>query len=221
MALRIQIVMQGRSNVAEDQFVNTIHVDKASYTAGDEDTISQAIFTAQSSAPPGGGHPISWYWSRFLDPGLAQVRVYDLSQPEPRPPHIASLGMLAPPTGSNDLPEEVSLCMSFHGLPPYTARRRGRIYLGPLSTIALGDDSGTAGINPSRPDPEFQLAATHYGHALAQELQTAGYVWCIRSTRPSENFVRVVGGHVDNAWDTQRRRGVKPTARYIWPDIGS
>jgi hypothetical protein len=40
-----------------------------------------------------------------------------------------------------------------------------------------------------------------------------GVPWCIRSTTPSENFVPIVGGYIDNAFDTQRRRGPADTAR--------
>jgi hypothetical protein len=52
---------------------------------------------------------------------------------------------------------------------------------------------------------------------VAMSTTAVGFpTWVIRSTVPLENFIQVTNGHIDNAWDTQRRRGPATTARTVW-----
>lgn len=138
------------------------------------------------------------------------------------------------------LPSEVSLCLSFRNnngatpgggnfqTPP--AQRRGRIYLGPI-----GQARNVAGpFAEGRPD----AAVGDYARAAAAVLITpAGPLpperWVIYSRpfagrplteRPNRPPLRAIPARpgtaylvqetwTDNAWDTQRRRGERPTAR--------
>jgi hypothetical protein len=45
-----------------------------------------------------------------------------------------------------------------------------------------------------------------------------GNGWSIRSSVPTENFVPVVAGWMDNSFDTQRSRGTDATVRIVFPD---
>ena len=108
-----------------------------------------------------------------------------------------------------------AICASFHGGAPITARRRGRIYVGPLGTLGVAADVTNA---PHRPATAFM---THLRDAMSR-LRTQSLalstpcIWVIRSSMPSVNYVPVIGGWVDNAWDTQRRRGPVASARLTW-----
>lgn len=141
------------------------------------------------------------------------------------------------------LPREVALAMSFHGdlspvpeegavaaIPssesaidqgaPAThsghtrprARRRGRIFLGPLATSALRVTSGTAEQRPHQ--TVIDTLATAAGQLHTGTMVTAGEVWIVGSRRDNIGYP-VTGGWVDDEFDTQRRRQIKPTARTV------
>lgn len=149
-----------------------------------------------------------------LDPYLAEnlagtgtLRLYDLSDPEPRQPFAGYAMTLTP--GTSNLPSEVSLCMSFQGDPTSgqpQARRRGRVYIGPLSDDALASATG-------RPAELFVTALVNAGQALLDASQaSATWDWIVWSPTAASQFV-VTNGWVDNEFDTQRRRGLRATGR--------
>jgi hypothetical protein len=110
------------------------------------------------------------------------------------------------------LPGEVAVVLSFHSLltdvPEEVgatrpgARHRGRIYFGPLNTASL--DASTATVEPA-------TNAALRGAALSfMALTTAPWSqW----SRADAVMRTITGGYVDNAFDTQRRRGIAATAR--------
>lgn len=118
-------------------------------------------------------------------------------------------------TGTN-LPAEVAVCLSFAaefgadvefapGSRP-RGRDRGRIYIGPLNVGAI------AAASPGRvvPDGTLQIALIESAKMLkATPIPGSWAVWSRRSARvlPVDNF------WVDDAMDTQRRRGERPLAR--------
>ncbi len=125
------------------------------------------------------------------------------------------------------LPAEVAIGLSFHAdlddvpetaanptPPPLTirpaARRRGRVYLGPWSrTNVLGADVATGDGIPAT--MVLNVIANSAGFLLAQNTGV-DLKWSTWSPTGSE-YHDVVGGYVDNAFDTQRRRGSAPTNR--------
>jgi hypothetical protein len=116
------------------------------------------------------------------------------------------------------MPEEVALVCTLKGDPPDTARRRGRIYLGPFSLNGLAQVGATNTV-PARPNVASSQGIVRVAADRCIDLanQTAiPRTWVIRSTVPVENFVPITNGHIDNAWDTQRRRGPATTARTLW-----
>lgn len=131
-------------------------------------------------------------------------------------------------TNANQFPEEVAVVLSMHGdltdvpqtevnpTPPPAiirpaARRRGRIYIGPLGT-----SSGTDGAASIRPSNTFlgDLGKAFAFFCNEILLETTGNV-CVWS-KTEGAWYAVVGGFADNAWDTQRRRGLDPTTRFTW-----
>ncbi len=157
-------------------------------------------------------NPIGPLMAAYVDPANSKVKMYDLADPTPRAPVYQSAAALSTANRSTggSAPMETAICVSFQGtvisgVPQ--ARRRGRIFLGGLSfigapttstfpsvdSITRGDIAGAAGA----------LKTAAIGH---------GWTWVIWS-RATSTAVPVANGWVDNAVDTQRRRGNKATAR--------
>lgn len=146
--------------------------------------------------------------------GVKIVKLYDMSDPEPRVPIFE--GVVDPiTTGTVGYAEEVAAVLSFRaayaaGEP--NSRRRGRIYLGPLSTSAV--EAGDA-------NSFSRLGGAAWGGVLT------GFVAGLVGTAPGNAdggpwvvYSRTdgIGRNVIEAWrddaaDTQRRRGAAPTTR--------
>ncbi len=136
-----------------------------------------------------------------------------------------------PPGGAVALPRECAAVLSLHGVMTGlaedtpggapgpvgdthpAARHRGRIYIGPLTTGAMA--AATAGPTLAS---VILTSATNAGATLLSALAALGTgsnKWCIWS-RTNHNMVPVTGGWMDDALDTQRRRGVKATTRTLF-----
>ena len=152
------------------------------------------------------------HWSALLS-GAVTVKWYDRADPLPRAPwRTSSFNFGITNTALSSMPAEVALAMSFHAAPVSgvsPARRKGRIYLGPFN-------AGEGGFSGGRPGDTMRaniaLAGGVFQDASAADADWTWQVWSSVDQVGRE----VVGGHVDNAWDTQRRRGVAPTARSTW-----
>jgi len=140
------------------------------------------------------------------------IKSYDRSDPLPRAPVlIGAFAFSAAPTG-NPLPPEVSLCGSFQA-PPASgipqARRRGRIFLGPLN---IGTIAGTG-----RPTPGSVTILRNALEALrVASAAAATWEWSVFSTKNLVNY-SITNGWVDDEYDTQRRRGRLPVVRTVFP----
>lgn len=117
------------------------------------------------------------------------------------------------------LPSEVAICLSFHGAygadvefgtggSRPRARHRGRIFIGPLGLNVIDEDATT--------HETFVTAACRTDITVAanrlRNFSTNGIQWSVWS-RVRAAVEAVTGGWVDNAFDTQRRRGNDPSAR--------
>jgi hypothetical protein len=122
-------------------------------------------------------------------------------------------------TGDN-LPSEVSVCLTFQ--TPYLtdpefgpsgsrprARDRGRIYLGPVRDAIRLDNSN----HEPRIDPDWRQAIGAAAARLVADADTQWVIWSRANTVTNT----VSNGWVDEAFDTQRRRGPDSTARSLWP----
>jgi len=212
--IRVMFVGQGASLLPEDRFINVFHFHDP--TVGDTAAAMLAacnILESFYTAPTAGGNSLSQFMSPYVS-RAAKFVCYDLLAPMPRVPFEVPVTLDAA-TGAG-MPEEVAVCLSITGVPPITPRRRGRIYFGPITDAATSVDMATT-TSPSRPSQDSAVhllqTLTAAGKRLMDDGHVIGLPWCIRSTVPSENFVQVADGYVDNAWDTQRRRGPEPTGR--------
>lgn len=136
-----------------------------------------------------------------------EINSYRLSDPAPRT-IVASTNFSLPGVGTTALPTEVAVCCSFQaqqisGLPQ--ARRRNRVYVGPMSQIAT-DSNGRVATN-------CQTAIRNQGSALKSASDAAtSWTWAIYSPTDGTG-ADVDNGWVDNEFDTQRRRGRQATDR--------
>jgi hypothetical protein len=144
--------------------------------------------------------------------GPSVMRLYRMTDAPPRlPVRTVTLPTLVLGTGS--FPHEVAMVLSFRSSTPSgtpLSRRRGRIYMGPLSDSAGLLDRSGGDVRPSSAARTILGAA---GTALSAYPSTD---WATFSTVDGV-MSNVLSGFVDNAYDTQRRRGTKATARTSWP----
>lgn len=146
--------------------------------------------------------------SNLITQGPHDVQFYRQSDPEPRvPTYEGTFSFSAAPSGS-PLPREVAICCSFQA-PKVSgesqARRRGRVFLGPLDSATIGTDG--------RPDAACITAAAAFGETILSASQAStSWKWAVFS-RVNNTGSEVSDGWVDNSFDTQRRRGDAPTTR--------
>jgi len=216
---RVQVEFPYFTNIPRDVAINTFHVTcLAGLSSGEQVDVCEAIRDFYTATHSGFG-PLDFYMcsqlSRTTD--ACSVQMYDLDDAEPRPPIQVLPFTLGAAGSSSTLPTEVALCLSYHGtFPPGVprARRRGRIYFGPLQGGALAN--GSAGTFPS-PSANvldaLEAAATDLLAAIPAINALAFWsVWSRVNNTPTE----IVGGWIDNAFDTQRRRGRPATSRSVF-----
>ena len=150
----------------------------------------------------------------------------DMGDAKPRVPYqtdAAVLGTLS--TTNSDAPPEVALCLSFRGATGSglnAKRRRGRVYIGPLqlpgtdvwspanATVDLVANSAASLMTATYHKWAVYSPSTHHGVPVGGRLED--YPDEIPS-QLDDAFTEVVARWVDNAFDTQRRRGVPATYR--------
>lgn len=204
----VQVIQKMESNIPADSSVNTWAFASAAPAPDPADfaAIGTALFDFYTEL------------ASLLAVNVAQewgLKIYDKAAPEPRSPLVDrdDFGPFSTPV-LTPLPSEVALCLSFRG--PYVsgepkARRRGRVYVGPLAvTVSEGAANGA---RPASGVPAFFSDAVE---ALTAVLTAEGLLHCVWS-RSDDTFYPVVEYWVDNAFDTQRRRGIAPTARTLLP----
>lgn len=125
-------------------------------------------------------------------------------------------------------PPEVAVVLSLHannsGFPEHApggarpkSRRRGRLYIGPLANSVAGTIGATQEQEVGQPYRDVLGGAAA---ALVAASMGASLPWSIWS-RVNGSLSFVVGGFVDNAFDTLRSRGTDATARTTWGDPAS
>ncbi len=116
-------------------------------------------------------------------------------------------------SASGAFPHEVAVVLSYRGVVGAGAvqrRRRGRIYLGPLSNQVGFSENSAGDIRPT-PSARSTIAAA----AARMQNRTGPAIWSTYS-EVDQTASPVLDGWVDNAYDTQRRRGTKATSRTLW-----
>lgn len=218
---RAQSRIPNDTGQAADQVVNTFHF--ATNDVGSKVEEAEDIW----------GQVGNWLLAvdGFLSENLATpatVTVYDLEDAEPRVPVYEDTVALT--LGSSSAANQVALVMRYRA--NYTsgvarARRRGRLFIGPLSTDAF---DGVGDNTPSASQTSLIAAA---GAALGPTITgvTSGSTisWSVFSraifadtpgsvaTKLAAAFSTVVECSVPNRFGTQRRRSTEVTAVTVTP----
>lgn len=212
--MKVQVNLDRDSLLPADVVVNTLYFKSttvASVDAEEAEAVAADVQTAYTG--------LDGYWASTLA-GTGVISVYDMADPEPRVPVFEAPLTITP--SSTALPAEVALCLSFQanpesGLPQ--ARRRGRIYLGPLVTAISAVPSGSADSRPNSATRDDWIA---FGQDIAVIASSTPVVWrhSVFSARSVGGPVTIEGATVfvdqywvDDSFDTQRRRGARPTTR--------
>ena len=206
--VRAMVRFEGDTLTPEDIFINTWHFlpNGGILTEGVADQLTAQLDNFYKS--PHGGQPgfILEYSSSFLT-GNVEIRFYDLADAKPRTPITRSF--VFTPVASGSLPAEVSVVMSFEAGKPVTRSRRGRLYLGPLNANAMNATS----TSDRHISPTLQTMIAHAA-AYMSDPSTA-HPWAIWSEKLQSAAV-VETGWVDDAFDTQRRRGSEALTRVTY-----
>lgn len=145
-------------------------------------------------------------------------KAYDLNDAEPRTP-ILERNITVAPSATGGLPHEVAICMSFIADVPSgvsRARRRGRVYLGPIQTGAAASSGGRVFVSDTTRGIITAAAVAAFDTGLGAE-DPRLVVYSRTDDEGGESVANschdVVSVWVDDAWDTQRRRGTSPQTR--------
>lgn len=199
--LDIQVTLRTSSGIPNDYLTNLWHFDDGE--AAEYEEICDEIETFYNGVRP--------VLSAYVIQNGHEIKVYRVSDPEPRAPVYQTTFNFSSAPAGNTLPTEVASVLSYQaaqvsGIPQ--ARRRGRIYIGTLNTSQIGTDG--------------RLTSTHMGwlEAAAETLLTASnssttWKWATHS-KVLGSGASVYNGWVDNEPDTQRRRGREATSRLAW-----
>lgn len=219
--VRAQVTLKHVSALAEDDLVNVLHFSTADVAAGTLESIKTACINIYNRTN-GANSPLYTFFSTEMAQNGHSVKLYNMDEPKPRAPISETTWNLPAAPNGDPLPGEVAVCMSFQAEPTsglIQARRRGRLYFG-----RLDKDSSSAG----RPSSALISTLAGIGSGLLGDASAdPDWSWIVLSAahtqsekdpRPSypQTFAVVTEGWVDNAFDTQRRRGLKATAKTLF-----
>lgn len=202
---KCQAVFKHISGLPQDVFINNwvFRNDgqiEGGLSGGDAaaDKILRVLRAFYTEAEPKTGRSIV----SFLSPAVVsplELRVYNLGQPPPREQIRRELPL--PPRSASGYPAEVCATLSYFA-GRNLARRRGRIFLGPLG-VGVGTMTSDGRV---RIDGNF--LETVLGRAENVLRTSENVKWCIVSQADAAAHI-INNIWMDDAFDTQRRRGEK------------
>jgi len=216
--LRWQVSLESLTGLPEDASMNVWHfhtanVDIPAMIADIDDELS-AFYSA-----------IGAIYSANTITGNMFFKVFDLLDVPPRIPVFETSHIIAGLGDADALPTECAATLSFQGDPVSGVnqrRRRGRLFLGPLD---IGVASTAAGIVHIQGGTRTLVTGT--AESFMEAGGTLTWQWIVFSptnagappwdeTALDEGSALVTNGWMDDAFDTQRRRGTAATARTTW-----
>lgn len=213
--IRAQVIFQGGTAIPEDRFVNTWHFETPLGKEAAADNLHPRLTSFYTGEQALTLKTIDSFLSQFIE-RTAEIRYYALADPTPRVPETRQFTLGAYPLGSSlDLPEEVACVLSLEGAPPVTPSRRGRLYLGPLNLDARNDANVST---PCRVHAQLRNTLSSAATVM-MDGNVDGPHWVIWSPTTS-SATPVATGFIDDAFDTQRRRGPRPSTRTTFPVVG-
>lgn len=207
-----QVELATESNIPADNIINTF-----AFTFVPAGTPTNAQFLDLTGYLSGFYQAWTNYRSRTVpSTGNHQVKYYRLTDPSPRVPVATQTLSIGSGSSSSDRwPVEVACCLSIRAnyeSGSHPARRRGRVFLGPLVQGAA-----TTGIDGyPRPSQTFRETLADAADGLLTATLAGDWSWSVWS-RVDDELFSVVGGWIEDEFDTQRRRGPSASTRTIWP----
>lgn len=200
--IRAQVLLHTADNVPENFISNSwaFTVDSPAAAGANLTPILKAYYDS-----------VRTYLSPVIAASGHEIKYTVLPGTPPNYPYDIDLWAFGTPPGGSAIPDEVSLCLSFQGTRGAgfpQARRRGRVYIGPFNSTAL---------NGNRPAAALMTAMANAAITLKAAVTAVGgtYAWDVWSPTDGAS-THVNNGWIDNAFDTQRRRGVAYTSRTTW-----
>ncbi len=215
----VDTVFQRTTALAKDLVVVSMHFKKktASTFADAATELGTLLISFWNDVPTDGTQRVGEYLSSAISrsSGATKINCYDGSiAPGSRTPATTAFTLVGFGDGQ-PLPSEVALCLSqrsFFVLFPFK-NQRGRQYIGPLNKLAV-QSSQVDG--DCRPTSTIIGDLTKAAVTLAQDVADSTHIesWCIYSGKLNVLFP-AQEAFVDNAFDTQRRRGAAATLRTV------
>lgn len=243
MSLLAVAVMEHVNGIVADRVVNTFAVktNTTSYTGTQLEAVAAAVQAFYNTTPPGTdrigsnfNNPVAHYLSTELSrtSGANRVNIYDLEGELSGTPHGSPIysdpWTLAAAGTSTPLPGEAACVLTLEGdgraaaavavagggtgptgVSHPKARRTGRVYIGPCNSLATALAAQAA-----RPHQVFRDTLLAAALKLDADLGAAAADYDLGVWSRADAGVRAIEAvSIDDAWDTQRRRGVDPTER--------
>lgn len=207
---KMQVTIPYFSGTAEDVITNDWAMQFSTLSPSGSDWIALrgALITFYNTMYGSSGY----HMAPWLRPALTSWKGYDLNDPVPRAPRHSSVSAISGTVdATSTVTPETAICLSFQGdllSGAPQSRRRGRVFLGGLgSPFVAGSASAFPLIDGTKTGAVTGAAGT-----LKTSLAALGWTWSVYS-RVDDASVTVTNGWIDNAADTQRRRGQKATLR--------
>lgn len=208
-AALVQVVWDHSSALPRDALVNTLCFDvhNAGSSSSWKPLLSSVVGNGIGAAAGSNGGLLG-HMAECLA-GTYTVKVYDLGQSEPRDAFEEQFPFTVN-ASTVPLPNEVALCLSFKtSQGNVSPSNRGRIYFGPLNgSSCVAEDAHHNAI----PSTGLQSALLNLGTRLYDGAIGNDMEWAVYS-RKNNSLGLIQNCWVDNAFDTQRRRGNDPTGR--------
>lgn len=238
MARLVTVTLEPENGLSEDRYVNTFaFTGGVNATDAELDAMMDGVLDLYNTTAPGNGSALGANLSSDVSRAASHsIKVYDIDGALGGGPHGSPirerLWTLTPPAaGTLDLPHEVAIAVRLEAIgradaPVETVdgpdpdvlvdrpkqRHTGRVYFGPLNTNVL----------PARDSQQMGRLTTNFTELFARAFKhladqtfpaTLGVnmrlgVW----SRKDARVTALESVQVDNAFDTQRRRGVAPSA---------
>jgi len=217
---RAQVSIPSDTGLPKDAIVNTWHFESDQSFADDADDVAGRLIAFYQA--------IDGVVLAAIADTPVTIKMYDMADAEPRVPGYITTFTLAPASGTVT-PPEIAMCLSFRGALASgvnMARRRGRVFLGPIHqgvlTLASGYFEFTSSAREavrdaavtlaSGPDPgDGRLAVFSPTTALAgRDPEDVDQFTELELAAAYEDVVEV---WVDSAPDIQRRRGQTARSR--------
>jgi hypothetical protein len=196
MVFRTQVSVLGDTGLPGDALVVTPHFSDETGVVN-PDTLAQALAT----------NTLAYIGVA----GYVTAKVYEEKTGLPNYPLSTKTAGTAGTPVITTAPREIALCLSYYA-GFNRPRFRGRLYI-PWTWVAKHVGAGTTpGLRPvtGQMDGTLDFASV----VLKPLKSTANASWCVYST-VDHTHGPVTNYYCDDEWDTQRRRGLKPTSRRV------